>query len=89
MNIQDAVGNAMSQAIVSSMDPMAAVTKQFMTAQLVVIDAQALNAKQDTMDRLERKIQSLIERSADGRTIEVYQSMLEAYSGVRVQTAVK
>jgi len=86
MNIQDAVGNAMSQAIVSSMDPMAAVTKQFMAAQLVVIEASALTAKQDTMERLERKIEQLLERQADGRTIEVYQSMLESYSGIRTRS---
>lgn len=84
MNIQEAVGNAMSQAIVASMDPMANVTKQFMAAQLVTVEATALNAKQDTMDRLERKIEQLLEKQADGRTIEVYQAMLESYSGTRV-----
>jgi hypothetical protein len=37
----------------------------------------------DTMERIERKIEALKAEQADGRTIEVYQTMLEQYSGVR------
>lgn len=82
-SITEAVSSAMSTAIASSMDPNAGATKQFIETQMTTLQAQALNAQLDTMDRLERKIESLKEQEADGRTIEVYQSLLEKYSGAR------
>lgn len=81
MSIQAAVATAMAKAIESSMDPMAPISRQFMESQMTSVGAAALQSKLDTMERLERKIEDLKERQADGRTIEVYQSMLESYSG--------
>jgi hypothetical protein len=65
------------------MDPNAAATKEFLASQLLVLKGQAYQSKMDTMERIERKIEALKAEQADGRTIEVYQTMLEQYSGVR------
>jgi len=76
-SIQSVVQEGMAAAFAARMDPNNAVTTEFIQKQMQLLEDEVIQTRIKTLETLEKKIERLKADGADGRTIEVYQSLLE------------
>lgn len=77
MSLQTAIADGMAASFAARLDPMTMLTQQFMSKQMSILDDEVALSRSRTIDHIAKRIEDLKEAGADGRTVEVYQSMLE------------
>ena len=71
---------ALTQSLISGLDPMNAVVKQFAGQQISRADLELDEAKLVTMQRLQKLIDEAKANGSDGNVIDAYQRMLMKYT---------
>jgi hypothetical protein len=77
MSLQTAIADGMAASFAARLDPMTMLSQQFMAKQMELLDDEVALSRTRTLDVLSKKIETLKSEGADGRTIEVYQAMLD------------
>jgi hypothetical protein len=67
----------MAASFAARLDPMTMLSQQFMAKQMSIMDDEVIKSRITTLDLLAKKIETLKSEGGDGRTIEVYQAMLD------------
>ena len=77
MSLQTAIADGMAASFAARLDPMTMLSQQFMAKQMSILDDEVAKSRLATLDLLTKKIENLKSEGADGRSIEVYQAMLD------------